>query len=328
MTSWKTTDGNKFRGEPAGIIGPLAIFKTGKVDSSKILLTLLAPADCVRFYNELDALGIRGDDWANASGRITKEIYGAARHLDNGHLVEVSLDGVPEPEYVLLARAIYDRKRTWDVMKFAIDEYKSLKEQFPTKFEAFFHGERMGELAYLEVATDINLPWLIPDLADRNRMDSIRELLPTNGPALLLVTRGGTIVAGTYKDDEAEVNKTMATIAQLFALDRRGAIASMKEREYFYRAVQPVEFASGSCDPLIVADPISREALKLAGVTKLEATIEVGADGSVTNLTMSEDNTLTEELSGNLSKALSRARFVPAVTNGEWVAGTFKYSLD
>lgn len=328
MTNWKPTQGERFRGEPAAIMGPLAIFKTGKVTSSRLPLNLLSPADCVRFYNELnEVVPQRADDWADATSRITREMFGATLKLEDGHLNEVSLHERPEPEYVILFTVVYDRKRTWDIMKFAIDEYPALRASYPDDFEAFFFGNRMNDLAYLEVATEINLPWLIRDTADRNRMEHISELLPPGYGQMMLVTRNGVPIVGTRDADEAEINKTMANIKLLLSLDRPGAIGAMKEREYFYRTVQPSAFANGSCDPIIVADPLNIDALNSAGVKRFSATLGVDADGKVTNVEMAADNTLTEELSASLSTALARARFVPAITNGKWVAGTFEYKF-
>lgn len=328
MTSWKTTDGKKFRGEPAAIVGPLAIFKTGKVTSSRVALNLLSPGDCVRFYNELNELPKRADDWANATSRVTREMFGGVRRLNNGKLEVVSLSGRPEPEYIILFSAVHDRKVTWDIMQYAIDEYPGLKNDFPGETEAFFFGNRINDLGYLEIATEINLPWLIRDIADRARMEHISELLPPGYEQLLFVTRNGVIIDGTRSSSEADVNKTMANIRLFLSLDRPGAIGAMKEREYFYRAVQPVVFATGSSDPIMVANPINADAIRAAGVQKLSATLAVDAEGKVSGVEMSGDNTLTEELSGSLSTALMRARFVPAVTDGKWVAGSYPYSLE
>lgn len=327
MSNWKTSDGNRFKGEPAALLGPLAVFKTGKVNSTRVLLSTLSPADCVRFHNELNSLPTQTEEWANATSTISMEIYRAARRLDGVHLVQADLKGRPEPDYFILFSLVHDRKRTWDTMRYAIDDYKTLKVQFPTEFEAFFFGERMNDLAYLEVATEFNIPWLLPDLADRNRVDDIREILPDNGPALYFVTRNGVIVDGTASSEEADVKKMMASIRQLLVLDQPGAIGSMKDREYYYRAVQPAVFATGSSDPILVANPINADALRTAGVEKFSASVAVDAEGKVTGVEMSPDNTLTEELSASLSTALTRARFVPAVTDGKWVAGSYPYKF-
>jgi hypothetical protein len=50
---WKDTQGSRFRGEPAEVLGPLALFRTSRNTGRRLPFHVLSPEDCVRFSEQL-----------------------------------------------------------------------------------------------------------------------------------------------------------------------------------------------------------------------------------------------------------------------------------
>ena len=84
---WKDAQGNTFRGEPAEVLGPLALFRLPNMTARLVPWHLLAPDDCVRFYEQVRAVPPRAKDWTQAKGRATEELPDHVRRVQDGRLV-------------------------------------------------------------------------------------------------------------------------------------------------------------------------------------------------------------------------------------------------
>jgi hypothetical protein len=162
-------------------------------------------------------------------------------------------------------------------------------------------------------------------------MTMIAEFAPGDDDAfsLVVVNREGVPVFSALNPGDPEIGKVFADLTGLLELLRPGNPRSWPDRAYYLRAVQPVAYAHGHADPVLVGNPLVPEGLKKNGVTHVDATIAVAADGLVTEVTVKPDAGVSAKMLTALGDALKKACvFVPAVDNGKFVAGSYNYHLE
>jgi voltage-gated potassium channel Kch len=322
---WATTQGEHFRGEPAEVIGPLALFRTGNASSRLVPWHLLSAEACARFYAAVRTQAPRAGDWAHARGAVSEELAGHVQRVAGDRLAAADLKGRPEPEFFVLFFASSGEGKSWEMMGDAIPFYLQMQRQDPGLVEALFYGLRHSRLDHTNMAVGMKLPWLVTDYYDQDGLEVTSRFAPEDSYGLTVVNRNGVPLLSSPGDSAAAVKKVMGELADLLALLRPDNPLTWKDRAWYLRAVQSVACARGHSDPVLVGDPLRAEVLKKAGVLGFDAILAVAADGRVTAATVQPGGKLPPALTGLIAEALRQVVLVPAVTDGRPTDGVYHY---
>ena len=327
---WKDPQGNSFKGDPSEVLGPLGLFQTSHTSGRMLPWRALSAGDCVRFYEVTRNKPARADDWALAKSVISQEIAGRVMRLQGDRLVEDDLKGRPEPEFLIVFFADNDIGKSWEMLGHSISPFTRLQEAFPGQVEGLFYGLRHSAALHKSMAVSSKLPWLVADYHDEKRMERITGFVPPEDGSfsMVVVNRDGVPVFSANNPEEAAIDKLFAYLKGLLELMRPANPHSWPDRTYYLRAVQPVAFANGHADPVLVGNPLVPEGLKKNNILQVDASIEVDANGKVTDVALKSDGIANQSMIAPLNEALKKACvFVPAVENGKFVAGTYPYHL-
>lgn len=329
---WKDTQGNSFSAEPMESLGPLALFRTKSLGGRMLAWRFLAPAGCVRFYEQIRGKPARAGDWAQATGIISREIAGKVKQVQDKELVAAGVAGRPEPEFYVLFFANSAVGKSWEMLGHSGDYYYKLQQSHPGMVSGVFIGMRHNAADHRKMAVGMNLPWLISDYYEQDSFTTIARFTPGGDEeafGLVVVTRDGVPVFSANRPDDADLAKVFADLTALLELMRPENPRSWQDRAYYLRAVQPAAVATGHADPVLVGNPLVAEGLRQRKIPQVDATIEVAADGSVTEVTIKPDTGVPANMITPLGDALKKACvFVQAVDNGKSVAGTYHYHLE
>ncbi len=326
---WQDIQDNRFRGEPAEVIGPMALFRTGKTTGRRVMFRQLAPEDCLRFYEQVRALPARAADWAEAKGEISQELRGKVMHLENDHLVPAVLKGRPEPEFFVLFFASHGEGKSWEMIGSAGPAYAKLQRDYPGMVEAVFYGLRHTKAEHMDMAEGMKMSWLVTDFREQRSLETISRFAPGDGYGLVVVNRDGVPLVSSGGENEASVKQAMDELAGLLDLMRPDNPRSWKDRAYYLSIIQPSAYATGHCDPVLVGNPIIAEGMKQRKIFRFDATVQVAADGRVTRVVFAPDASLSPDMATAIGGAFEKAAvFVPAVENGKFVDGVYAYHFE
>src|SRR5690606_28469444 len=135
----------------------------------------------------------------------------------------------------------------------------------------------------------------------------------------LFAARGG---------DLEEIKTFADNLAEILAASDPANPRAWQDRLHYLSLTRPVDFATASAPPLLVGDPLRAEGLRLHGITRIEARLDIAADGNVSNVSFKNGSAFPEALTAPLRDALlQQTRFLPAIENGTAIPGTYDYSL-
>ena len=159
------------------------------------------------------------------------------------------------------------------------------------------------------------------------------RLAPGRGEsALNLLSRDGVPIAAAINPDEAAINQFFTDIEALLGLLHPANPHSWADRAHYLAGLQLARHQQDSAGPVLVGNPLVARTLRNLherGIMRVEATIEVGADGKATAVAIKEDPAISAKLSGDLAKALQQfSVFAPAVEKGQFVAAAYNYSVE
>ncbi len=83
--AWTDPTGKKFKGEPSGLLGPLAVFRTGRTTVQRFPLHYLSEADCVRFAQQLGGKAERAQDWEQSQSLAAQDLPGRVLRVADGN---------------------------------------------------------------------------------------------------------------------------------------------------------------------------------------------------------------------------------------------------
>jgi hypothetical protein len=321
---WTDLDGNTFKGEPAGIIGPLALFSTGSSSGRHVLLSKLSPADCVRFHQAWQALPPRASAWAEARARVTDDCPGRVGHLRDGEFVALDLGEVPEPKLLLVFFASHSAGRSWSLMGDATDAYHALRREFPGELEGLYVGMRHNGGEHLKLARDMNLPWLVADYAKQRGLSTIELFAPPQAPAVALLHRHGVPIMVDAGKETKDVHRVLEAARAFLEADQPDNPRTWPHLRYFFHHARLGIHLREAVPPRAVGSPLNASALEQFGVSAFRATLEVGADGVVTEAKVEPGPGIPGELVPDVEKALLMTPVVPAIDRGKAVAGTLE----
>jgi len=323
--SWTDLDGNTFEGDPAGTVGPLALFKTGRNTGRHVLLSRLSPADCLRFVDGVKALPERMDSWSEAEAPITGDCVGRGERVGrmvDGEWVGDDLAGTPEPEFMILFFGSHGIGRTWGMLGDSREAYGELRKDFGDKVEGLFFGLNHSESEQIKIARDMSVPWLVCDYRSERYMDHIQKFAPANTTAIAVVNRHGVPLLVSEGETKEDVEQLMRRLRAFLEADEPNNPRTWPALIYFHGNVRKARFADGEAPPMAVGSPLRPEALKEYGVTGFTAHLQVDAQGQVSGVMVDSGPGIPDKLIPAVSDALKATPVVPAVRNGEFVEGT------
>jgi hypothetical protein len=321
---WKDPAGNTFEASASDIVGPWALFDNGTL----IPLNLMSDEDSVRFYERLKDKPVRAADWKDAKSSVSSELYGRLLHYNGLDLEKDDEKGREEPEFFMIFFSTNDKNMTWKMLRNETpDLYAKMMKAHPTMIQGvvFGVGEEMAD--HLDLAVNTHGDWFYTLFGAEVEMRTLKTMIPTNLYGIVVMTRDGVPLYGPDASNEEEIqsifDKVNAMLVHAEDRDPRDWIA----RAHYYRAVQPVAFASGHSDPLLMGNPLVAAVLRKMKIYNVDATFHVKADGTITAVDMKPG-----ELAPDTEKAFSAGfkrgcLFVPAVDNGKFVDGTYEYHM-
>lgn len=330
IEEWKDLQGNAFKAEPAEELGPFALFRTQTGAGRRLPWRALSPADCVRFGEQAGNKPAPATRWMEATGHLTGRLRGYLRNYEGVSLISADLNAQPEPGVLIVFIVENSASRSWEMLAKSIEPYQVLLKRHPNQVAAVQFGVNHGEQEHNEMALRANVPWMLVDYAEQRRIPALFRLSPGRGEyALFMLSRDGVPIFGASNPDEAAVRQFFVDADALLGLLRPGNPLGWPDRAHFVGALHAARHMQDKAGPILVGDPLVPQKLKERGILRVAATIEVGADGKATAVTLKDDGSIPADLVPALTKPLQRSSvFAPAVDHGQPVAGTYDYVLE
>jgi hypothetical protein len=325
LEDWTDTQGQKFRGEPSEVLGPIALFRTGPNTGRRVAFTFLEPKDCVRFHRVVSQKPARAESWEQAKSDLTVDLRKRVMRVSEKKLVPADLSGRPEPLFYILFYVSSGEGPSWEMMGTAIQPYWDLQKNHPGMVEGVMVGLRHKATDHTNMATSMNVPWLVASFYEQSSIEAVRRFTPGEGYLLMIVSRNGVPIFSAQDPNKEAVTKTLADLGGLLDLMRPDNPKSWPARVHYLAAVQQATHANGKADPVLVGNPLRPEGLVQRKVYGFEATLAIAADGAVKEVALAPSDSLPEKMVEPLKQALQKAVFVPAVENGNFVDGVYTY---
>jgi len=323
---WTNAKGEEFSAAPADVLGPWALFDDGTL----LPFSLMLPEDCVRFYKGLQEVPARASNWKDAKSKISSELYGRLLHYNGNNLEGDNEDGRPEPEFFIIFYTNNDKTQSWDELSRSTPGlYSKLIADYPGLVQGVVFGHPQEDMQdFMDVATNTKGEWMFVQFHVENQMRTILRMMPTNLYGILVMTRDGIPLFGPDSQTDEQVKATFAKFNGLLQHMRPEDMKGWAARAYYAKAVQPVAFANGKSDPILIGNPLDEAKLRQMKVYKIDATFQVAADGKVTSVEV-EPNGMSPSMVAMFTSGFKRGcLFVAAVDHGKFVDGTYKYHME
>ncbi len=326
MSDWKDEAGKTFKGEPADVLGPFAVFRVGGGNGRTVPWNKFSPEECARFHREISA---REAAAPGARGAIFRELEGRVLQMKSGKPAPVDVKERPEPGViVLISLSNKDGAATRLVTAFQLN-YRRIQQVFPGQMEAVFVGQRMEHDRQLDMARSRRMPWLIADPKHQSKMKTLLRDIPAEASVIVAMTRNGVPLLSASGQDEERMRAFMDSLARFMRLLEKDNPRNWQDRRRYLAAARPVEFATGRAEPELMGHSLPPDILRKHAVSCVEARMEVGADGAVGGIEVARTGGVTDALAPGIADALKRGTlFAPAIENGAPVAATYAYRYD
>lgn len=330
IEDWKDPQGNTFKAEPSEALGPFALFRTPTGAGRRLPWRALSPADCVRFDEQVGPMTVAAAHWSDAGGKLTGRLRGYLREIAGVSPVQADLANRPEPQLLIVFFVDNSVSQSWDMLGKSIAPFKALLAKHPGEVAGVQFGANHGAQEHVDMAIKTNVPWLLVDYDEQKRITPLFLLSPRRTEfGLLMMSRDGVPISAANNPDAEAISRFFADAEVLLDLLHPGNPLSWADRVHYLKSVQVARHRQDNAGPLLVGDPLVPKGLKDRGIFRVEAKIEVGADGKVTGVTLKDDASIPAAMAPALAKALQRSSvFVPAVDHGQFVAGTYDYVVD
>ena len=168
--------------------------------------------------------------------------------------------------------------------------------------------------------------WLVIDPARQDELKLVSRLVPSAGAVMILMTREVPLL-GAPANDLTEIMKFVDGASDLLWQLNPANPRTARDRAHYLRALRPVQWAEAQAGPLLIIDGLRAEVVRPWGVARVDAKIEVGADGAVAQVEILPTSEMPAPLFTPVTEALRRtALFLPAIDQGTPVAGTYNYT--
>ncbi len=328
---WKNARGETFDANPAEILGPWALFD----DSTLVPLSAMSPEDCVRFYNGLKDRPERADDWKKATSKVSAELFGRLMHYEgdaNSHALAADNEaGRQEPEFFIIFYTTDDKNHSWDLLSRSTPAlYSKVVKENPGLIQGvvFGVGENTAQDHY-DNAVNTKGEWMYALFADENKMRVLQHHIPSNYYGIVIMTRDGVeLFAPPDSTTDEQVKDTFAKFGAMLAHMKPDDPKVWAAAAHYLRAVQPVKYANGTCDPVLLGNPLVTASLKAMNIFQVDATYRVAADGSVQSVEVKSPD-MTENQMKQFSAGFRKVSvFCAAVDHGKFVDGTYHYHIE
>lgn len=170
--------------------------------------------------------------------------------------------------------------------------------------------------------------WMTADPGRLAEIAVLRGFMPAVTSELLLVTRQGVPIASDAVRDVTSLARLLdhasALLWDLNLENRR----TLLDRSHYRRAVRAAQASGNDAASEVLANPLRVELLQRLGVARLDARIELDAEGHVTDLTLQPTSVFPAGSADMLRAAIRRSDvFLPVLQDGKPVAGTLDYSF-
>lgn len=324
-SEWKDGKGVTFRGTPIETLAGFALFRTGAFSSRFLALHTLSPEDCVRFHQATASRPPRATRWSDAKGEASADFIGRLLHAQNKSL---DFTKIPEPELLLIflvGRRIHDDVSHTLILDNLAPFVSRVQRVYPGRVAAVVGASRESKMDPRGLTAR---NWLVVDPKKSLDVKLLSQFMPREGMTMLLLTREGVPLLGAPANDVTEVMKFVDGASDMLWQLNPANPRTARDRLHYQRAVRPVAFAEGKTGPLLIIDALRRDVLRQRGVSRIDARIEVSADGSVSKVELLPSSALPDPLVAPVAEAVRRnSLFVPAIDHGTAVAGTFDYVL-
>lgn len=328
---WQDPQGNVFKAEPAEALGPFALFRTPSGGGLRLPWRALSAADCVRFNDQAGERTRPAARWADAQGELTGRLRGHLRQFVGVSPIQADLDSRPEPQILIVFFIDANQGSSWDMLTRSTTAYNALLERHPGQVAGVQFGMHQGgPQLYNSLALRANLPWLLLDYAEQPRLTPLVKLAPGRGDcALFALSRDGVPIFAAHNPDETAIAQFFVDAEALLSLLQPGHPKSWADRAHHLSALHAARHQLDRAGPILVGDPLVPKGLRDRDIFRVEARIEVGADGKATAVTVKDDGSIPAAMVPLLAQALQRsAVFVPAVDRGNFVPGTYDYLIE
>lgn len=328
-SGWSDIQGARLRGDPTDILGPYALFRSGSRGGQRVLLRGLAPETCRRLERELAQRAPLAARWSEARGAASAPLAGHALRVANGQLRPVDFSALPEPELLLVLAGAPNNGESWQMIENLRPLHRRLEQVLHGRCATVFVGVRQTSDMYRSFAVDASMPWLVADYFALNSLGPISRLIPPEGTQMLLLSREGTPLVSGVATNLAAITKFTDDVVELVGWMNPDNPRTWKDRAHYASAVRPQQFADAVSGPQLIGNPLQPDALRRRGIRRVAARIEVSADGIPSTVTLAPAPVLPARMAAAVADALRRhAVFVPAVSHGAAVAGSYEYALD
>ncbi len=324
----RVVPGDTFSGEPVEALGAFALFRLATRTGRVLPFRMVSSEDCVRFYLQTKNHPPRAADWKDARSAVSADVYRYSQQLRDGRLVSAELAGRPEPEFFVVVYGADGDATADEIITALLPVYPKLQQAFPGDAEIVFFGLKYNPGDQSEMAVGKHLPWLLADLHDEHRMDELVQFSPEENSGVLVMSRDGLPLFAADLAKKDFVEPVMKMMGLLEAM-QPGYPKSWHDRAHYLRAIQPVIYANGRSDPVLVGNPLMEEGLRERHVRLVEATLDVDAGGKVSSVALNAaPQDVPPAMVAPLRSALQQACvFVPAVDHGKFVDAAYHYRL-
>jgi hypothetical protein len=325
--NWKNAKGESFSATPSEVLGPWALFD----DGTFVPLSSLSNEDCVRFYKELKESGAteRSADWKTATSKISAELYGRLLNYSGSELAPYSQSGRPEPEFYIIFFTQADKNMSWNELQRSTPQlYADLVKAHPDMVQGVVFG--VGDTAQDQFDISVNTKgdWMFTVFESEVQMRTLAHMIPTNFYGIVAMTRNGVALAGPDSTTDDQVKATFGKLSSLLDHMKPNDPKVWLAKLHYYRAVQPVAFADGRSDPMLMGNPLVAAMLRKMKIYKVDATFHVAADGKVSSVDVTPYDMAPDTLKMFQDGFQRGTLFVPAVDHGKFVDGVYQYHME
>ncbi len=329
-SDWPDGSGARFRGEPASVFGPLALFRTKEKVVKRVPLRALTVEECQRFHRAIAGRPERAARWSDAKGAATREMIDNTLQLDFAQhkLLPADLSKLREPELLVVFYGYQNYPGSWLINNNIGPNYERVQKLYPGLAHGVFYGIAPSMNDHEAMALTGWMPWLVTKYSRQGKMSALRRFERSQAPQFAILTRHGDPLVLDEPTDMNVVRRMVDELVELAWLTDAYNASAWPDLEHYGRAVRPLEFASGSTGALPVGNPLKPDGLRVRGVTRVEARIEIDATGKAATVALLPGSVIPEKMAGQVSEALRRsAVFLPAIERGQAVASTYDYLL-
>lgn len=327
LEKWQDTEGKSFKAEPAEIFGPFALFKTGKYSGRRLPLQYLSEADCIRFYSSTEKSPPLAQDWSKSDSIVRKDLTKAVLKLEGDTLVPATLEGRPEPHFIVVVYCYHGEGKSWETLDAAQAAAPKIQQAYPGQVEFLYFGIKHSQKDDKNMITAKRVSWLIADYEETRSMTFLPRMAPMdNGYGLLLINAAGVPILQESPNNAAERDGFFRNVSAFLSLGNPANPESWQGRAHYLRALASTLHKDDAVGAELIGNPLNLETLKKIGIKELKAELSLDAEGVVQAVNLNPEG-IPPELIEPLKQALKQSVLIPAVDHGKRIPSVFQLSL-